>query len=342
MNPSSFRSPRFLVLALIPAAGIALVAFALGRSGSPGAGEPGTAGSPALDPGPPPPGPFPPGETVDEASGAIDRWIDRGGRHLDEKEFELAAEAFENGERESRAAKDGRRLLRSALGRAEALANLGREAEGLVLASSLRRERPAAEPPPVEALRLAALESALLLAAGRPLEAAPVAREALDDADRHHAGDPQLRGLLVSALADALTGSEGFAEAARRIDEHLARPEVAGSLSPDERADWLDRSGRLHGAAGDFQVSVDRLESSLDARVAAGGENPVPAALTRISLAASLFDSGQPVRARAEAVKSHAVLSGELPFDHPEIRRLSDIASRIGADLPADESLPPR
>ncbi|HUT79240.1 MAG TPA: hypothetical protein VM285_16190 [Polyangia bacterium] len=315
-------------------AAVALVAFALGSRSparSVGAGD---AGTPAVDDIPPPPPWFPPPGPEIKAAAAIDGLLARGGRHLDEKEHELAAEVFERAMDDSRKTGDHGRLVRSALGRTEALASLGREPEALELAASMRRGRPAG-PPTTEALRLAALESALLHAAGRPLEAAPVAREALDDADRYASGDSDLRGLLVSALADALAAAEGFADAARLIDEHLARPEVSGRLSPGMRAEWLDRAGRLHGAAGDFDLSVARLESSLDARAEAGGDDPLLAAVTRISLAASLFDAGLPDRARAEAVKAHAVLSPELPPDHPERKRLAAIAARIGAELTA-------
>jgi hypothetical protein len=327
-----FQSPRLWVLALVAAAGIALVAYAAGRGSSKDGEAPAGAGVPAATDVPPPPAEFPPPGPEVRAVSAIDDLLARGGRHLDEQEFELSAEVFERAMQDSREAGDHGRLSRSALGRAESLARLGREPEALALAATVRRERPAG-PPSVDALRLAGLESALLLGAGRPLEAAPVAREALDDADRYHAGDADLRGLLVSALADALAASEGFADAARLVDDHLARAEVKAALAPAARAEWLDRAGRLHGAAGNFALSVERLESSLDARVAAGGDDPVPGAVTRISLAASLFDAGQPERARAEAARAHAALSGNLPPGDPERRRLAEIAARIAAEL---------
>lgn len=325
-------SPRLWVLALVVVAGIALVAFALGRGSPPSGAGPADAGAPVVDAVPPPPTGLPPPGPEVEAAAAIDDLLARGARHLNEEELEPAAEAFGRAMEDSRKAGDRGRLVRSALGRAEALARQGKEAEALALATGVRKERPTGSPPTPEDLRLAALEAALLGAMQRPLEAAPVAREALDDADRYHAGDGELRGLLVSALADALIATDAVSDAARLIDGHLDRPEIAAALRPDQRAGWLDRVGRLYGVLGRFELSVERLESSLDARVAAGGDDPVPAAVTRISLAASLFDAGQPDRARAEAAKAHAVLSEKLTPDDPERRRLAEIAARIGAE----------
>jgi tetratricopeptide (TPR) repeat protein len=328
-----FHSPRFWVPALVAVGAVALVAFAVGRGSSKDGQAPADAGVLDATDVPPPPAEFPPPGPEAEAAAAIDGLLSRGARHLEEESLEAAAEVFERAMQDSRKAGDHGRRVRSALGRAEALARLGREPEALDLAASARREGPA-DPPSVDALRLAGLESALLLGAGRPLEAAPVAREALDDADRHHPGDVDLRDLLVSALADALAAASGFAEAARLVDEHLARVEVGAVLDAGQRAGWLDRAGRLHGAAGSFDLSVARLEKSLDALVEAGSADPLPAAVTRISLAASLFDAGHPVQARAEAVQAHAVLSAALPPDDPERKRLADIAARIGAEVP--------
>ena len=287
---------------------------------------------PAASETPLPPGELSPAKPESEEAAAIDGLLSRGGRLLQERQFDLAVELFEGAMRDSRAAGESTRLTRSALGLAEALASQGREPEAAALAAGTRKQRPAG-PPTVDALRLAALESALILALGRPLEAAPVARQALDEADRHHPGDAFLRGLLVSSLTDALVATEGFAEAARLLDDHLSRPEVRSSLAPEEAAGWKEQAGRLHGAAGNFSVSVARLEESLIERAAAGGDDPLPAAVIRISLAASLFDAGHPAQARTEALAAHAALSAALPADHPERLRLAEVAARIGVDL---------
>jgi tetratricopeptide (TPR) repeat protein len=333
MNSRLFRSPRFWILALIAVAAIGLAAYAFVSDPSADA-PPRRLPTPGVDGRiPPPPEGMPlPGPEA-KAAEALDGLVMRGARYLDEKSFNLAAEAFGQALEGSRAAGDRGRLVRAALGRAEALARQGNEAEALKAATAVRKELPTGPPPTEEDLRLAALEAALLGSLGRPLEAAPVAREALNDADRHHPGDGALRDLLVSALADALVATGGVAEAVKLIDEHLSKPEIAAMLAPGKRAGWMDRAGRLYGVLGEFALSVERLESSLDARVAAGGDDPVPAAVTRISLAASLFDVGQPDRARAEATKAHEVLSEKLPPDDPDRLRLAEIAARIGVEL---------
>jgi len=69
--------------------------------------EPGETGSPPPE--------APPPETVSEAAAAIDGLLERGGRLLQERQFDLAVELFEGAMRDSRAAGEGGRLVRSGL-----------------------------------------------------------------------------------------------------------------------------------------------------------------------------------------------------------------------------------